>query len=1264
MIGKEILNYRITGIIGQGGMGTVYLGVNKFIQEQKVAIKVINHDMLNDFTRQRLEEEAHRLASLNHPNIVHLVNFHKDEKGSVYLIMEYAEGVSIEKYLREVNGLVVEERICSLFEPILDGIGCAHKHKNSKGENDPIIHCDIKPANIVITPDKEPKIKILDFGIAQILSEQDEQARLVMGTPSYMSPEQVRGEHLDARSDIYSLGVLLHQMLTGNAPYDTTTLTEQQINQKVVEEPLPRMATYYKYVSDKVQKIVDKATAKNPDDRYQTCEEFKKALHRAIYPWKPALWMKIAAAAVIALVLGTCWYVWDYNRIKVLYYKDYVEVWGVPKGIHKISSSSQKHTNNCFKFVEQKRRVLRVTHVNSKGNPVEYEAVKDNNKPIDQEITYNESGNVNRIKVKDRSGKVLYVKQYNDKLNVVTFHFDDEHNTPKVLTNLVETLDKYGRDDNFENKGRIACWWIDYDENGFMERVRYRSLDNEPAADEQGIYGRSYVRDEVGREKEIHFIGIDDAPSSTRWGLGITKWQYDEDDNWCHGYYLTVDGKPTVDTEGGISECKRTFDEYGNVLDWYYLDGYGKPMFSKSQKFAGTKHEYNKDGTIRRISLLDIEANPMFVSGRGYGFAMIDQEFDDNGYRTKISFLDPQGKPTETTEGNASRTFVNDAHGNAIEIWNYDINNRLCLNTDGYAGVKCEYDSLGNQTKIIYYGKDQKPCETKSGTVGELYEYDERQLIKSVSFLGKNLKPALNNNNISIIKYDYDKRGNNTRMTFYEPDGKTLRLSREGTAGWKDSYDDNGNHLERQFFDTDGNPHMPSGIHYAKVKYTYDENGNLKSMKYYNLQDNLTSVVDGIAGYEYICDRRGNILEEKPIGTNGDLTNGKLISKKKYDKFANVTENSLYDKNGAALNNQNVHRYEYVYNSRNQLIEERHYGKDGNLVMSIPDNWAVQKNEFDNKGYRIKTFFYGTDNNPCNCDEGWSSATYEYDVFGNIIRQCFFGVDGKPTDPKDMVPVGIAKYDKWGNLVYVAGQDGKENFIVNPNTGWAIARYEFNNHNNRISESYFDASDKPSKGKEGYHKALYKYDNLDRQIEISYFGENGEAISYLGFHKQKITYEENTNNVREIACFDKNDKATNCDAGFHKRVTTYDSLSVATNRKYYAANGELISNQVWNGEDWVVVRNWQDDAKQLARELPLTIGPLTITSLRITGSNSCDLIMKMEYSRIEMDESDFENMKKAVKELTKKIEEILNRKPYVTGKLYDKDNNLVYEVKT
>lgn len=97
---------------------------------------------------------------------------------------------------------------------------------------------------------------------------------------------------------------MLHQMLTGNAPYDTTTLTEYDINKKVVEEPLPRMRTYYKYVSDKVQKIVDKATAKEPGERYQTCDDFKKALHRVIYPPKIPKWVWTSVAAIVLLMIG------------------------------------------------------------------------------------------------------------------------------------------------------------------------------------------------------------------------------------------------------------------------------------------------------------------------------------------------------------------------------------------------------------------------------------------------------------------------------------------------------------------------------------------------------------------------------------------------------------------------------------------------------------------------------------------------------------------------------------------------------------------------------------------------------------------------------------------------------------------------------------------------------------------------------------------------------------------------------------------------
>ena len=125
----------------------MYLVEHKYIKQQKCSHqKVINSDMVNDFTRQRLKEEAEHLASLNHQNIVRFHDYHIDELGSIYLIMEYADGISLDKYIQTVSGLIVEDKICPLFEPILDAVEYAHEHN--------IIHRDIKPANIIITKER------------------------------------------------------------------------------------------------------------------------------------------------------------------------------------------------------------------------------------------------------------------------------------------------------------------------------------------------------------------------------------------------------------------------------------------------------------------------------------------------------------------------------------------------------------------------------------------------------------------------------------------------------------------------------------------------------------------------------------------------------------------------------------------------------------------------------------------------------------------------------------------------------------------------------------------------------------------------------------------------------------------------------------------------------------------------------------------------------------------------------------------------------
>lgn len=1264
MIGKEILNYRITSLIGKGGMGSVYLAEHTLIKNERVAIKVINANMINDFTRNLLRDEAEHLAALNHPNIVAFKNYHIDKAGNIYLIMEYADGKSLEDYIKNVNGLIVEDRICPIFEPILDAVGYAHKGSKTRKK---ILHRDIKPANIVITTEGTPKI--LDFGIAKVIKNQSEEEldSVVMGTPSYMSPEQVKGEHLDERSDIYSLGVLLHHMMTGNPPYDTTTLTEQEINTKVVEEPLPRMRTFYKYVSEKVQKIVDKATAKNPADRYQTCEEFKKALHKAINPTPIPKWAKIAAAVAAVLIIGGGWYAWDYNRIKTYYYKDYVECWGIPQGVGELSSSEHSHMHRSYKFVYQKRKLLRVSHVNSLDFLIDDGESERNERPIDQTFTYTAEGKVSRVKVMDRSGKVLYVKSYNEKLNTMAFQYDDEHGTERVVSN--QTVG-YGRllEDNGDDRGRISRWWLDYDENGYVTSIKYAGLDNSPVCDGNGIYGRTFVRDDKGREIEIHYIGIDGEPMATKWGLGVKKFYYDNEDNWVKAEYLTVDGKTAYDDSDGFAVYVMEYDKYGNITYALHQDGDGNGMLPKKHHVAGVHNIYDDKGFITRQEYLDVDRKPMFV--RGTGVAIEEREYDERGYLTKSSYLDPDGNSTDCKEGNSSQVLKNDEHGNVLEAWFYKRDGKLCETSSGYAGIKAEYDSLGNQIKFVCYGVNKKPCAVSDGSYGTLREYDDRNMPIKYTYLGPDLKPAPDNNNIIIMTFEYDKRGNNTKVSFYNADGKTLRTSNEGCAGWNNIYDEHGNHIERNFFGTKEEAISPSGIHYAKVRYTYDENDNLSSIRYYNLQGALT-IVNGKAGTDYKNDKRGNTLEETPIGSNGQLASGYLIAKYKYDKFDNVIEESLYSASGAATNSQGIHKYVYAYNSRNQETEESYYGTNGALVLSNRTNAAMLKNEYNKKGERVKMFYYGTDKKPCKSAEGWSSSTYEYDAFGNIVKQCFFDTNGKPTDPSDMVPVGIAKYDKWGNKIYVAAQDGHGKFINRPGDNWAICRNEYDNKNNKLSVSYFNPQDKPTLSSEGYHKVKYVYDKQNRKIEEQYYGTTGQPILVNNYHKGTIKYAENSDKIVEEALFDTNGKPINCSGGWHKVVLTYNEEgTIAETRKYYLANGTLLATQKWNGEEWVTIQKeyiWQNDARKLAAELPYSYGSdaygLTAKSLTITGENSCELKFTFSYTTSQLNSQAMNQLKEVVKTMVDAIENALKHKPYVTGNLYDKNGTKVFSYK-
>ena len=269
MIGKKILNYEITALIGEGGMGNVYLAKHTKL-DRVVAIKSILPELVNnDEIKKRFLNEATSMSKLQHPNIVAMYDYHSDDDG-LYLIMEYVEGKELDDYVRNLGKPLDEELSMVFMKQILS----AFSHAHEKG----IVHRDIKPGNIIISNSGE--IKILDFGIAKIVGEEAHQLTKTgtqVGTVYYMSPEQVLGKKITHLSDIYSLGVTMYELVTSINPYKGIT-TEYEIYDKIVKHDLPDPRDSNSKLSKHISEVLAKASSKDPKERYQTCQEFAMAL--------------------------------------------------------------------------------------------------------------------------------------------------------------------------------------------------------------------------------------------------------------------------------------------------------------------------------------------------------------------------------------------------------------------------------------------------------------------------------------------------------------------------------------------------------------------------------------------------------------------------------------------------------------------------------------------------------------------------------------------------------------------------------------------------------------------------------------------------------------------------------------------------------------------------------------------------------------------------------------------------------------------------
>lgn len=259
----KLNQYELVEKINEGGSGVIYKAVNMFTGSL-VALKLLNKTFHgNTAALKKFQFEANQYLYLEHPNIVKLLDFKIDNQP--YLVMEYVQGMNLDEYINKITGPISINKAKNILMQLLSAIEYAHKMD--------VLHLDIKPSNIMIN--NAHQIKVLDFGISKKVDEEHD--KMFVGSPYYMSPEQVLQNGVDKSSDIYAIGITFYQMVTGQLPFPKN-MNKDQVFESITTGKLEKPSAKYPSLSKNIEKIILTATALKKENRYHNCNHFMNSL--------------------------------------------------------------------------------------------------------------------------------------------------------------------------------------------------------------------------------------------------------------------------------------------------------------------------------------------------------------------------------------------------------------------------------------------------------------------------------------------------------------------------------------------------------------------------------------------------------------------------------------------------------------------------------------------------------------------------------------------------------------------------------------------------------------------------------------------------------------------------------------------------------------------------------------------------------------------------------------------------------------------------
>lgn len=1172
--------YQLIELMGSGASSEVWKARDTKAGSLLVALKIysVGISPIDSYGIANFQQEFTTVFNMTHTNLLRPSGYDICN-GCPYLVMQFCENGSASSMI----GRVDEKDVLHFLHDVAAGLEYLHDHN--------VIHQDIKPDNILV--DDNCNFMLTDFGISSHIGSQGVDGP-TGGTRAYMAPERYEGI-VSKESDIWSLGATVVEMIKGEPPFGELggSLQAQGETWKGITGPF----------QPAVKALIDSMLEKNPNLRPTASLIRRKIeLYQETGSWnKNERRNKLAyiIATIVSSIICVGIFLWDFNRTKVYYYKDYSLVYGVPVGFGRVSSTAQKHRELTYKFEYSQWKLRHLMLINSNGNIESHHDSELADKYVEAYFYYSNNGKLDYLKAFSSYGKCLYKLDYDENLKTAVIKQDDEYGTEKTLSlNTTKTQEPNGL---FTEHSNISRYKITFDENGYETKREYAGFQNVDVVDEDMIHGILYKYDNKGRLIETTYIGLDGKPRGNKNGLSIRALDYDDDDNWIRITYYTVDRKASHDGNHA-PVCVLSYDEWGNRIKEAYYDLEGNPVIRTDSDVAGYTYEYDGYGHQIKQTNIGVDGSPSYNE---FGFVYETKEYDERGYFNKTLYYDELDQLVDiaTSMPHARRDDINNEHGQGIDNRYFDKYGNPVEDTEGVWRTTWEYDAKGNVIKESYYDKDNNSVGKDGYQFSEVYSWDAMNNLIEIRNLNAAGKLMNINGGHARIVYEYNRTGNLVKLQYYDKNDKLIETdSRYAQIMY--SYNEMGKISEIVYLDMNGNPTMSSDG-YAKVVFDYDANSNyLICRKYYNAKENI------IETDNYKKDINGNTIVYYELDENGKL------------------------------NDQGVRHAEY--DSKNQMTSLYYTDLNGKRINDKGTKYCQIKYKYDERGNTTETTYWTIDNKPSVNTNGTHKSVMEYDKLSRRVSWKEYDKDGKPIAALgNNAPEVKYVYDQRGNLtdVYIFDGYGKESVGKEK---WHHRSSEYNNRNQIINQVFYDVKgNKVVSTDEEYARMESTYNNKGLPIEEKHF-DTDKLIFDI-----KYTYNER-DKIEDISYYDGNGKATDKKYGFAKLTFEYKDNGVTpSKRSYYDTNGRLIAHQNYNSEknEWsnfvyandrntnnISSGDWKSNWREYAASCPQKLDDGVIVRSVTVGETYLSITVRLEnLSKYEMG-SDEDNI---VKEMRK-----------------------------